>query len=123
VHARTQRLKAGRQAAATFAMLSIIGALPVWGHRLAARLLGAKSSAVVTNVPGPREPVSLAGARVDRLMFWVPQAGSVGLGVSILSYAGSVTVGIAADRNVISDPAALAQDVEAEIAELEKPFR
>jgi WS/DGAT/MGAT family acyltransferase len=123
VHARTQRLKAGRQAAATFAILTIIGALPVWGHRLAARLLGAKSSAVVTNVPGPREAVTLAGARVDRLMFWVPQAGSVGLGVSILSYAGTVTVGIAADRNVINDPAELAQEVAAEISELEKGFR
>jgi WS/DGAT/MGAT family acyltransferase len=123
VHARTQRLKAGRQAAATFAILSIIGALPVWGHRLAARLLGAKSSAVVTNVPGPREAVTLAGARADRLMFWVPQAGSVGLGVSILSYAGTVTVGIAADRNVINDPAELAQEVTAEISELEKGFR
>ena len=52
-------------------------------------------------------------------MFWVPQAGSVGLGVSILSYAGTVTVGIAADRNVIGDPGELADAVEAEVAELE----
>ncbi len=119
VHARTKKLKAGREAAATFALMSIVGAVPVWGHRLAARVLGAKSSAIVTNVPGPKRPVSLAGARVDRVMFWVPQAGSVGLGVSILSYAGTVTVGIAADRNVIGDPGELADAVEAEVTELE----
>jgi diacylglycerol O-acyltransferase / wax synthase len=123
VHERTRRLKAGREAAATFALMSIVGAVPVWGHRLAARVLGAKSSAIVTNVPGPRQPVSLAGAHVDRLMFWVPQAGSVGLGVSILSYAGTVTVGIAADRNVIEDPAELRDAVEAEVAELENRLR
>jgi len=57
---------------------------------------------------------------VDRVMFWVPQAGSVGLGVSILSYAGTVTVGIAADRNVIGDPGELVDAVEAEVAELER---
>jgi diacylglycerol O-acyltransferase / wax synthase len=123
VHERTARLKAGRQAAATYALMSIVGAFPAWGHRLAARLLGAKSSAIVTNVPGPSRPVNLAGSRVDRMMFWVPQAGSVGLGVSILSYAGAVTVGIAADRNVVGAPAELADAVEAEVAELEKRLR
>ena len=101
VRERMGRVKAGAQAASTFAILAIVGALPSWAHRLAVRVLGAKSSAVVTNVPGPREPVFLAGARLERLVFWVPQAGTIGLGVSILSYAGDVTVGVAADRKVV----------------------
>ena len=120
VHERTRRLKAGQQAAATFALLNIVGVLPRWGQRLSARLLGAKSSAVVTNVRGPSQPVTLAGARLDGVTFWVPQTGSVGLGVSILSYAGTVTVGIAADRNVVGEPSELADAVEAEVAELER---
>jgi diacylglycerol O-acyltransferase / wax synthase len=120
VHERSRRLKAGRQAAATFVLLRAVGLAPRWAQRLSARLLGARSSAVVTNVRGPGKPVTLAGAPVDGVLFWVPQTGSVGLGISILSYAGTVTVGIAADRNVVDQPSQLADAMEAEIAELEK---
>jgi diacylglycerol O-acyltransferase len=115
VHQRMGRVKGAAQAASTFALLTVVGALPSWGHRLAVRLLGSKSSAVVTNVPGPREPVWLADARVTRVVFWVPQAGSVGLGVSILSYAGDVTVGVAADHNLVPDPGELTTAVRAEV--------
>lgn len=118
VHDRMSRVKGSAQAASTFAILAIVGALPAWGHRLAVRVLGAKSSAIVTNVPGPREPVFLAGARVTRLAFWVPQAGSVGLGVSILSYAGQVSVGVAADRNLVPEPQVLTRHLEDELADL-----
>jgi diacylglycerol O-acyltransferase len=119
VHQRTRHLKAGQQAAATFVMLRTVGVAPRWAQRLSARLLGAKSSAVVTNVRGPSEPVTLVGAPVAGVMFWVPQTGSVGLGLSVLSYAGTVTVGIAADRNVVGEPSALAEAMEAEVADLE----
>jgi WS/DGAT/MGAT family acyltransferase len=118
VRERMGRVKAGAQAASTFAIIAIVGALPSWAHRLAVRVLGAKSSAVVTNVPGPREPVFLAGARLERLVFWVPQAGTIGLGVSILSYAGDVTVGIAADCKVVPDPGELTRAVEEELSAL-----
>jgi WS/DGAT/MGAT family acyltransferase len=123
VHQRTRQLKAGQQAAATFVLLRTIGLAPRWAQRLSARLLGAKSSAVITNVQGPSRPLTLAGSPVGSVVFWVPQTGSVGLGLSILSYAGTVTVGIAADRNVIGDPSELADAVEAEIAELENRLR
>jgi diacylglycerol O-acyltransferase len=81
-------------------------------------VVGAKATAVVTNVPGPREPVRLAGSRLSRIVFWVPQTGSVALGVSILSYAGEVTVGVAADRLVVPEPALLADAFAQELAAL-----
>jgi len=37
-------------------------------------------------------------------MFWVPQSGDIGLGVSILSYDGAVRFGVAADRALCPDP-------------------
>jgi GNAT superfamily N-acetyltransferase len=115
VRQRMRAVKANAQAASTFAILAIVGALPAWGHRLAVRVLGAKSSAVITNVPGPSEPVYLAGARLTHLVFWVPQAGSVGLGISILSYAGDVTVGVAADANLVPVPEQLTASIEEEL--------
>lgn len=118
VHDLMRTLRRGRQAAATSALLSIVGALPAWAPRLAARLLGARGSAIVTNVIGPRERVSIAGTTLTDLVFWPPQAASIGLGIGILSYAGRVTIGVAADRNVAADPARLAAGVEAELDEL-----
>jgi hypothetical protein len=37
-------------------------------------------------------------------MFWVPQSGRLGLGISILSYAGHVTVGVATDAGLVPEP-------------------
>jgi hypothetical protein len=42
-------------------------------------------------------------------MFWVPQSGGIGLGISLLSYAGEVSFGVAADARRIPDPAAIPQ--------------
>jgi diacylglycerol O-acyltransferase len=68
---------------------------------------GSKATLVATNVPGPREAVSVAGTKLGGLTFWVPQAGHLGLGVSLFSYAGQVTVGVAADAARMPDPHAL----------------
>jgi hypothetical protein len=38
------------------------------------------------------------------MMFWVPQSGDIGLGVSILSYAGGVQFGVIADRGLCPEP-------------------
>ena len=46
-------------------------------------LLAKNATAVMTNVPGPQQPLYLAGARIDSMMFWVPQSGDIGMGVSI----------------------------------------
>jgi len=79
------------------------------------RFFGTKASLVLTNVPGPREHLSLAGSRVADLMFWVPQAGDLGLGVSIMSYAGNVGVGVMTDAGVIPDPETLVAGIRAEL--------
>jgi len=37
-------------------------------------------------------------------MFWVPQNGTIGMGISILSYNGKVEFGLIVDKNLVSDP-------------------
>ena len=104
------------EAVATFAGLTVLGTLPPAAQALAVRLLGARASAVVTNVRGPAAPVRLAGRRVDRITFFVPQTGAVGVGISVLSYAGSVTVGVCADAGLLPDPASLVRWIEDDLA-------
>jgi hypothetical protein len=67
-------------------------------------LFSRKASAVVSNVPGPQSPLYLCGQRISEMHFWVPQSGSIGLGISILSYAGQVHFGMISDRRVLAAP-------------------
>ena len=41
------------------------------------------------------------------MMFWVPQTGSIGIGMSILSYNGKVHFGLIADAKLVLDPDAV----------------
>jgi hypothetical protein len=61
----------------------------------------------MTNVPGPTEPISMAGVPVTKVLVWVPQSGDIGLGVSILSYAGGVQFGVVSDTALCPDPQAI----------------
>lgn len=87
-------------------------------EHLVLNLFGTRGTAVMTNVPGPREPISLAGKRVSGVMFWVPQSGRLGLGLSILSYAGNVSIGVATDAGLVPDPEKLVADFTLEFEEL-----
>jgi len=52
------------------------------------------------------------------LLFWVPQAGSIGTGVSMFTYRGQVQLGVMADRQLISHPADLIAEIGAEFERL-----
>jgi diacylglycerol O-acyltransferase len=49
-------------------------------------------------------PVTSPASEIDQQMVWVPQAGDIGMGVSILSYNGRVQFGLITDRNMVDDP-------------------
>lgn len=116
--ARTAHLTASAEAGATYVVLQLVGVLPRPVRRLAAGLLGHSASAVVTNVPGPRERLTIGSRVVEDVVFWVPTVGRVGLGISLFSYAGTLTVGVAADERLDLDPAGLAAAIQDEIAAL-----
>jgi diacylglycerol O-acyltransferase / wax synthase len=118
VHARVARLKAGPDALVTYNILGVLGRLPTAAEQAANAFFTSKASLVLTNVPGPRKPLHLAGHRIEHLMFWVPHPASLGVGASILSYAGEVVIGVRADRAVMADPAAFVALLEAELIAL-----
>ena len=81
-------------------------------------LLSQKATAVLTNVPGPQQPLYLAGSKMKEMMFWVPQNGNVGLGISILSYNGKVYFGMISDHRLVSEPAAIISRFKSEFEKL-----
>ena len=104
VKERMDRLKRSPEAFVLWRLMQLTGVAPKWVEDLVVRLLGAKTTGVMTNVPGPREPRYLAGEPIQTIMFWVPQTGRVGLGVSVFSYAGDVRLGLSVDAALVPDP-------------------
>jgi WS/DGAT/MGAT family acyltransferase len=104
VHQRMEALKRSYQPVIAFALLGLAGYLPRAAQQEMLDLLANKATAVMTNVPGPQTPLYLAGARVGQIMFWVPQSGDIGMGVSILSYGGGVQFGLITDAARVPDP-------------------
>lgn len=113
------RLKASEEPVVAFGILVSIGAAPAVIEHVVAEIFGRKASLVVTNVPGPRAQLSFAGSAVRSIVFWVPHPAKLGVGVSILSYAGNVVVGVRTDTAVIAEPVTLVRLFEEELRALE----
>jgi WS/DGAT/MGAT family acyltransferase len=118
VHQRMQKLKESRAGLVSYGLLSATGLAPEPIERRIVDLLSAKGTAVMTNVPGPREPVYLAGSPVRSVLVWAPTSGHIGMSVSIFSYRGEVTVGLMVDAALIPDPAQIVTQLERELGAL-----
>src|SRR5262249_45107661 len=94
VHKRMGESKRSREAPVSYALLSASGLTPEPVERRIVDIFSSKGTAVMTNVPGPREPVYFAGTPVRTVLFWAPTSGHIGMSVSIFSYRGEVTVGL-----------------------------
>lgn len=104
VHARMEELKGGYMPVLSMAVLGMSGLVPRAVQNQILEIFQRKTTAVMTNVPGPQQTLYLAGARLKQMMFWVPQSGNIGVGVSILSYDGGVQFGLVTDKKLCADP-------------------
>jgi WS/DGAT/MGAT family acyltransferase len=117
-HKRMDALKGSLQAMLTFSVLGVVGMAPKFVQQQILDLLANKASAVMTNVPGPQKPRWFAGSQLKQQMFWVPQSGNIGMGVSILSYDDKVQFGLITDRSRIPDPEQIVSRFSAEFDKL-----
>jgi diacylglycerol O-acyltransferase / wax synthase len=105
IREKTELLKNSFEPFITYSLLNLIADyLPKRLEKSLTELLGAKIGAVVTNVPGPKCPVYIAGAEVKDMMFWVPHTSTLGIGVSLLSYNNKAYLGVVTDAAVVQDP-------------------
>lgn len=118
VRRRAGLLKRSAEPWTVLGILRVMGGLALPLQRLVVRIFATKATAVLTNVPGPRETLYVAHAPIRDFFFWVPQSGHVGIGISIFSYAGQVRVGIATDTGLLPDPQCIVAGFEAAFAEL-----
>jgi diacylglycerol O-acyltransferase / wax synthase len=116
VKRRMDAIKDTPEGAVSYGLLSVIGMTSAQIEKYIVDVFASKGSLVLTNVPGPVQPVYLAGTRLAGTMGWVPAAGGIAVGLSIFSYAGEVTVGVYADARLVPDPEALVEAFDAEVA-------
>jgi WS/DGAT/MGAT family acyltransferase len=112
VSSRMDRIKSTHEALIAYGVLSAIGLTPPWVEDRLIGFFTDKASLVVTNVPGPRQQLSFAGAPINGVLVWAPCSGSLGVTVSIFSYNGNVTVGFMADTALSAGAAQLARAYE-----------
>lgn len=116
---RIDAIKHSSEAIAMCWVLDAFGRGPRRVQQLAQRLFGSKASLVLTNVAGPARPLVLAGRSIERMMFWVPHPGEdLGLGVSVYSYRGRLSLGVIGDAVRVPDPERIARLFEREVATL-----
>ncbi|WP_376690858.1 WS/DGAT/MGAT family O-acyltransferase [Wenzhouxiangella sp. EGI_FJ10409] len=113
-----RELKDSRQAMMSLGLLAALGMGPATLQKPALELFSRKASTVLTNVPGPQEPLYMVGSKIREMMFWVPQTGSVGMGISIISYNGQVFSGLITDNRLVPDPHKVVVDFRREFENL-----
>jgi WS/DGAT/MGAT family acyltransferase len=118
VRNRMAQLKSSMQPLLSFGLLAVAGILVKPAQEALLGMFSKKTTAVMTNVPGPKHKQKLCGSTIEQALFWVPQSGSVGLGISILSYGGGVQCGIVADAGLCPQPHKIMEQFAPELAKL-----
>lgn len=70
---------------------------------------------VVSDVPGPEQPLFFLGRRITACHPMIPLPASVGLSVAAVSMGGRMSLGIVTDPNLVPKPQRLAAEIEAAI--------
>lgn len=104
VRARMREMKGSYQPLLAFGVLAVAGLLVKPMQDALLNLFAKKSTAVMTNVPGPALPLGLCGSTLRQMIFWVPASGDLGIGISILSYGGGVQFGMITDERLCPHP-------------------
>jgi len=94
-----------RAARLSFALSTRWGGSPLW-------------NLVVSNVPGPRFPLYLAGAKVTATYPVSVITDGMGLNITVMSYLDSLDFGVVADRDQVPDVATLIDELREELAVL-----
>ncbi|MCW5613431.1 MAG: wax ester/triacylglycerol synthase family O-acyltransferase [Rubrivivax sp.] len=104
VRARMAELKGSYQPLLAFGVLAVSGLFIKPVQDAVTGMFAKKTTAVMTNVPGPGTPLKFCGSTLRQTMFWVPASGEIGVGVSILSYGGGVQFALITDQALCPDP-------------------
>ena len=118
IRSRMNRTKNSTEALMVYGLQRVVAEAPGPVGVAVTSMVANKTVGVLTNVPGPRAPMFLAGTEVTGILGWVPTAADQSLGVCIFSYNGNVSMGITSDAVLLPDPDRLAELIKDAFDEL-----
>jgi len=118
VKKRNDFIKNSPEAAMSFQTLNTMGMIPKKMSKKTADFFADKATAVYSNVPGPQKTLYFSGQPIKNMMFWVPRTGHTGMGISIISYNGKITMGLATDEKIVDNPQIILEYFQEEMKDL-----
>jgi diacylglycerol O-acyltransferase len=120
VHAATARRKRGGVAVGGADVIRSIGLVPPAARSLVSRLIASPRTfnLVVSNIPGPREPLYMRGCRLAEAYPVVPVADQHALSIGVTTIGDVACFGLYADRESLPEVDRLAESIDGAIDEL-----
>lgn len=114
IRARMTRLKESAEPVVTFGIQWLLAESPSAVAVALTNFFANKGVGVLTNVPGPSTQMTFVGIPVGGALGWAPTSGDQPMSISIFSYNGQVSIGIAADAHLVPDPERISTLIEEE---------
>jgi len=104
------RLASSGTPVVSWALLSATSLMTGPGERAFHRLHQMRGTGVLTNVPGPKEPLTLCGAQILGMLGWGGMTGRLNLSWALSSVTGRVFSCATTDTAITPNPQALLDD-------------
>jgi WS/DGAT/MGAT family acyltransferase len=118
VHEAMERIKRSDEALLTYSIQRAIAQAPTPVATALTNYFANKAVGVLTNVPGPRQPMTLAGVEVAGVLGWAPCSGDQPMTICMFSYNGTVAVGFGTDVGLVPDGDRLGEHFGEEFAQM-----
>jgi diacylglycerol O-acyltransferase len=118
MHSRMNRIKNSAEPAIVYGLQRTVAEVPEPLAVALTNFVANKSVGLITNVPGPRAAMALAGTEVAAILGYGPPTADHPLAFSIFSYNGTVNFGVATDVTLVPDPEGLVRHLEQAIERL-----
>ncbi len=94
---RPMDLKVGGQ------LMGLSGRMSEPGFRRLMQWGNDRSTLILSNMAGPTEPLVMSENPVDEIMWSIPLFNNIGLSLQVISYAGTIRIGMCTDRALIDE--------------------
>ncbi|MBK7723432.1 MAG: DUF1298 domain-containing protein [Austwickia sp.] len=119
IRERSARLKNSQEPTIAHELQRVMARFPKKLSVGMTNLFASKTVGVLTNVPGPKQPMLMAGAEALGWIGFVPTSGDEPLGICVFSYNDKVFVGVTTDAHAIPDPDRIAELIKHYYDEME----